>query len=101
MTSADQFVVTDDGEPGRARLALGGRITVACAAQFRAAALDLVAGGRPVRVCCAAVEYFDAAALQVLVGLGRELHGRGLRFDVDDVPPALSDLLRLAGVGAA
>ena len=100
MTSANQFAVTED-EPGRARLDLSGRVTVACAAQFRSAALDLVASGRSVRVCCAAVEHFDAAALQVLLGLGQELLGRGLRCDVDDVPPALADLFRLAGVGAA
>ncbi len=99
MKSADPFEVTEDEQPGWARLVLRGRITVACAEPLRATALGLATGDRSVRVCCGAVEVLDAAGLQVLLCLGRELIGHGLKFDVTDVPAALADVFRLAGAG--
>jgi hypothetical protein len=101
MKSLEPFEVTEDEQPGWSRLVLRGRITVASASQFRVVALGLVGGGRCVRVICGAIEYFDVAALQVFLCLGRELIGGGLQCDVVEVPPALADVFRLAGVGAA
>jgi anti-anti-sigma factor len=101
MNSAEPFVVTEDENAGWSRLELRGRITVACAVEFRDAALGLAASGRSVRVCCGAVEYMDAAALQVFLCLGGELTGNGLQCDVVDVPDTLAKVFRLAGVRAA
>lgn len=94
-------VAGDDARPGWSRLVLGGRITVAGAAQLREAALEISASGKSVSVCCAGVEYLDAAAIQVLLCLGRELLGRDKQCDITNVPDALRDLFHLVGLGRA
>jgi anti-anti-sigma regulatory factor len=96
---APVIVVDDPSRPEWSRLVLTGRITVGCAGPLHAAALAISASGNNVSVCCAGVEYLDAAALQVLVCLGRDLVGRGRRCDVTSVPEAVGNWFRCAGLG--
>lgn len=92
--------VTCESDPtGRARLVLAGRLTVADASRLHRQALDLSARGANVTVCCAAAEYLDAAVVQVILALGRDLTARGRRCDVTGVAGPLADLFRTAGLG--
>jgi anti-anti-sigma regulatory factor len=97
---APVIVVDDPSRPGWSRLVLTGRITASCARSLHEAALTIAASGNNVSVCCAGAEYLDAAALQVLIGLGRDLTGRGRRCDVTSVPEALGNWFRCAGLRA-
>lgn len=99
--SAPFVVVADPARTNWSRLALSGQVTVAGATALHAAAVSLVAGGMNVCVSCAAVEYLDVSALQILLALGRELGSAGRQCDVADVPPAVAELFRLAGLGGA
>lgn len=100
-TPAAFVVVADPAHPDRSRLVLRGRVTLAVAAELHAAAVALAAGGAGVCVDCAAAEYLDVSALQTLLALGRELAAAGRPCDVSDVPPAVAELFRLAGLGGA
>lgn len=93
--------LTDDERPGWAALVLTGRVTVAHAREFHATASAALARGTDVSVRCDGAEYLDTSALQILLGLGRELVGRGKRFDLAGVSPELGEWLRLAGLGNA
>jgi ABC-type transporter Mla MlaB component len=88
-----------DVQTGGVKLALAGRVTVADATRLYQIALDLSARGENVTVCCAAAEYLDAATIQVVLALGRDLTGRGRRCDVTGVTGPLVNLFRLAGLG--
>ncbi len=99
MGEATYTVADDPARPGAARLVLRGRVGVADAAGLHRAALDLAARTGAVAVDCAAAEYLDPAALQVVLCLGRELTGRGRRCDVTGVAGPLAEVFRLAGVG--
>lgn len=84
-----------------ARLVLSGRVTAASAADLHAAALDLSARGCDAVLACDAAEYLDAAAIQVILCLGRDLVGRGKRFEIRGVSDALGRSLHLAGLGGS
>lgn len=102
MPDRDSFVVgPDPTRPGWAKLALNGAVTVASAAALHRAAVGLAAGGGSVAVCLAGAEHVDAAALQVLLCLGREVEGRGGRCELTGTGGPVADLLRLAGLGGA
>lgn len=81
------------------RLVLTGRVTVECAAELHAVALELSGRGCDVGVSCDGAEYLDAAAIQVILCLGRDLVGRGKRFQIQGVSDALGRSLHLAGLG--
>lgn len=93
--------LADDDRPGWSRLLLTGRVTVAHAREFYTAAGAALARGTDVAVRCEGAEYLDASAIQILLCLGRELVGRGKRFDLAGVSPELGEWLRLAGLGSA
>jgi len=90
-------VVEGAPHPGWSQLVLTGRITVGCATLFHKAALELCARGTSVSVSCAAAEYLDASAIQILLCLRRELSGRGKKCDVV-VGDALKVSFRDAGL---
>lgn len=93
--------VIDDDRPGWAQLVLAGRVTVADAQRFHAAAVELVARGASVAVRCAEAEHLDASAVQLLLCLGREVVRAGRQFTVGGVPDALAEHFRLAGLAGA
>ncbi len=100
MAGDDSIAVADDPDrPGRARLALSGRVTVADAGRLHRAALGALARGGDVTVSLAGAEYLDAAAVQVLMCLGRDLKARGHRCGVTGVAGPLAEALRLGGLG--
>jgi anti-anti-sigma regulatory factor len=99
MGEATYTIAADPASPRATRLRLRGRVGVADAAALHRAALELAAGGGDVTVDCAAAEYLDPTALQVVLSLGRELTGRGRRCDVTGVAGPLAVTFRLAGVG--
>jgi len=101
MTHDEPITVVDDPDrPGSARLVLLGRVTISSAGRLHAAARDLCARGCDVTVCCEAAEYLDGPAIQVLLGLGRELVRAGKRCDVRvGAGGPLLDVFRLAGLG--
>ncbi|MFM8272214.1 MAG: STAS domain-containing protein [Gemmata sp.] len=102
MDAPAQFLVdADPARRGWSRLALGGRVVIETVAALRAAALELLAGGTNVCISCAAVEYLDVSAIQILIALGRELRAAGRECEVADVPPAVAKLFRMAGLGGA
>jgi anti-anti-sigma regulatory factor len=101
MTDAPFIVVDDADRPGSSRLLLRGRIRIADATGLHRAALDLAARGGNVAVDCGGAEYLDPAAIQVVLGLGRELTGRGRRCDVTGVTGPLAEEFRLAGLAGA
>lgn len=90
-------IITDP--PGSLRLVLAGRLTVADAAQLHRIARDLSGRGTDLTICCAAVEYLDASAIQLVLALGRALTTRGRRCDVTGVTGPLANLFRLVGLG--
>lgn len=101
MVGDSAIRLTDDERPGWSRLELAGRVTVAHAREFHATAGAALARGTDLAVRCDAAEYLDASAIQILLCLGRELVGRGQRFDLAGVSPELGEWLRLAGLGNA
>jgi len=84
---------------GSLRLALAGRLTVADAGRLYQIARDASARGTDLTICCAAVEYLDASAVQLVLALGRSLTASGRRCDVTGVTGALANLFRLVGLG--
>lgn len=80
------------------RLRLVGPITVGLAKELHAFALDVADQNRDVVVCCQKAEYLDAAAIQVLMCLGRELHGRDRNYDLSGLTPRVRDDFRLVGL---
>ncbi len=98
----DMFTTTDDpAAPGRARLVLCGRVTVAEAGALHQTAVALVARGADVAIDCAALEYLDVAAAQILIGLERQLGRRGRRAEIVGASPAVAADLRLLGLSGA
>ena len=94
-------VVKDPVRPDWSRLVLRGRVTVAVAAELHAAAVALLAGGTNVCVDFVAAEYLDVSALQTFLALGRELAAVGRHCDISDVPAAVTELFRVAGLRGA
>lgn len=100
MAGVPDITLTDDpARPGGCRLDLAGRVTAADAARLHAAARAAAARGGDVRVGFARAEHVDASAVQIVLALGRDLAGRGKRCDVADVPAAVGEVFRLAGLG--
>ncbi|MDY3552884.1 STAS domain-containing protein [Gemmata sp. JC717] len=98
MAGASPVRVTDDERPGWARLVLAGRVTVADAHPLHAAAREALARGTNVAVRCDEVEHLDAAAIQVLLCLSREVRRAGRQLVVGGVPGPITEYLRLAGL---
>jgi anti-anti-sigma regulatory factor len=99
MDRTPETVACDAEHAGGARLVLSGRVTVADASRLHRFAGELSARGSNVTVCCAGAEYLDAAVVQVVLALGRDLTARGRRCDVTGVAGPLADLFRVAGLG--
>ncbi len=99
MDRAASNITQDVDSSGRTRLSLKGRVTVVDAARLHQVALDVSVLEEDVIVCCADAEYLDAAAVQVILALGRDLTGRGRRCDVIGVAGQLAALFRVAGLG--
>lgn len=80
------------------RLTLSGRVTVSSALALHAAAVEIQQNQHPLVIDCGKAEYIDAAAMQVLISLGRELAGDRIACDLQGLegPAALS--FRLCGV---
>ena len=98
-SSALPVSVEDDptGTGGK-RVVLRGRVTVADAAEFKRAAVAVAAGYGPVTVDCKAATHLDAAAVQMVIALGRAVEEGGRRCVVE--AGEASALFRLAGLGA-
>lgn len=102
MTEKDQITTADDStRPEWVQLILRGRIAVSSASRLRETALAISAREKHVSVCCAEIEHLDVAAIQILLCLGRALAGLGKQCDVANVPDAIRELFRLAGLGNA
>jgi anti-anti-sigma factor len=95
-TVMDHIVIED--QMGRPCLHLRGEVTIYDAAFLRQAAMELIARGEEVEVCCARTTYLDTAALQVLLALKRELEARGLGLRLVQIPSAVLEVLRLVGL---
>ncbi len=80
------------------RLILKGRVTVSSAARLHEAARSISTRGKNVIVCCADAEYLDVSVIQVLLCLGRDLVRRGKQCDITNIPDAIGELFRLAGL---
>jgi anti-anti-sigma regulatory factor len=99
MLAEVPFTIGDHAErPGWLLLTLTGRITVAHSRAFHQAALGLAAQQKNVMVSCHRAEHLDAAAIQVLLGLGRELTQQGKQCDVAGISGGLRDLFCLLGL---
>ena len=99
MSTENSFqldVSSDDKVPSR--LTLSGRVTVSSAVSLHAAAIEIQQNRHPLVIDCSRADYIDAAAMQVLIALGRELAGDHIPCDLLglDGPAALS--FRLCGV---
>jgi len=83
-TSALPVSVEDDlACPGGKRVVLRGRVTVADAAEFKRVAVALAGGNSPVTVDCTSATHLDAAAVQVVIALGRAVEESGRRCVVE------------------
>ena len=99
--SAPYTVSADTVAPGRMRLGLHGRVTVANANELKLAIGTLVARSEDVTIDCSEVEYLDASAVQLLMCLGNELVRCGRTAALTGVAPGLATDFRLLGLGAA
>ncbi len=99
MSSSAEVHLSIEPGAGRARLVLAGRIGTESAARLHQAALEVAGGTGDVMVCCDRVEHMSAAALQVLVCLGREVMQSGRRCDLSGVNGPLREVFGLAGLG--
>ncbi|MBY0457026.1 MAG: STAS domain-containing protein [Gemmataceae bacterium] len=97
MPEAVIRLTPDPSRAGATRLVLAGRLGIDAAEELRRTALAAVERGGPVTACCAGVESLHAAAVQVLLGLGRELDQRAKPWAVTG-GGAADDTLRLGGL---
>jgi len=96
-TSRQVPVDAEEGQPPLA-LTLRGDLTVFDAEALHETALALLPSGADVVVTCQDLVHFDAAVLQVLLVLQRELRSRGRSLRLAGVSRAMGELLELAGV---
>lgn len=91
-------VQDDPTSAGGKRVVLRGRVTVVDAAEFHRLAVGVAADATPVVVDCTAATHLDAAAVQVILALGRAVEGGGRRCVVE--AGETTRLFRIAGLGA-
>lgn len=91
MHDSPVTVGPDPARPGFSLLTLRGRVTAADATHLHRAALGLASGGSHVAVACGEAEYLGAAAVQVLICLGREVTRGGRRFELDGAEAHLGE----------
>jgi anti-anti-sigma regulatory factor len=89
--------VSSDGKVPT-RLTLSGRVTVSSAVSLHAAAIEIQQNQHPVVIDCGKAEYIDAAAMQVLISLGRELAGDHIPCDLQGLDGPAAQSFRLCGV---
>jgi anti-anti-sigma factor len=92
------FTVEREPEPERAVVVPTGVVTIATSGEFEQALLDLAAV-TDVVVDLHALTFVDSSGLSVFVAAYKEGHKYGNAVVLDQVPPFLSRVLKVTGLG--